>query len=119
VIEHLKKEDGLKLIKQVEDIARRQVIIMCPLGYVPQGDLDNNPWQIHRSAWFPADFNLLGYEVHGFAGGLLVPYFVNLKFKFGPAKFVSLILWLSTLVLAPVYFFVPSVAPQLLCCKTK
>jgi SAM-dependent methyltransferase len=119
VIEHLKKEDGLKLIKQIETVAHRQVIIMCPLGYVPQEDLENNPWQIHRSGWFPVDFKFLGYEVHGFTGGLLLPYFVNLKFRSSPAKFLSLILWVSTLTLAPLYFLVPSVAPQLLCCKTK
>lgn len=66
VIEHLEKEDGLKLLQDCERVARRQIVIFTPLGFVPQqyeeGDVDawgfhGGGWQTHRSGWTPEDFD--------------------------------------------------------------
>src|SRR6266568_4602358 len=42
LIEHLTKEDGLKLIEMVEKIARKKVIIFTPNGFLPQEEYDGN-----------------------------------------------------------------------------
>ena len=66
VIEHLKKEDGRRLLSASEKIARRQIAIFTPLGFVPQDHgngkdawgLDGGGWQKHLSGWRPEkDFN--------------------------------------------------------------
>lgn len=64
VVEHLTREDGLAMIAEMVRLARQQVLIFTPLGFMPQdGGKDADPWgyqgqrwQVHRSGWTPADF---------------------------------------------------------------
>lgn len=67
IIEHLEKEDGFKLLRHCESIARIAVIIETPQGYVPQNidilGYGGDYWQTHRSAWLKSDFSKLGYKV--------------------------------------------------------
>lgn len=64
VIEHLEKEEGRALLEQTEKIARRQVVIFTPLGFMPQHHADGKDawglsggaWQEHKSGWMPEDF---------------------------------------------------------------
>ena len=65
VIEHLDKEKGEELLRLTESIARKQVVIFTPLGYVPQEHpdgidawgLNGGAWQEHKSGWLPDDFD--------------------------------------------------------------
>ncbi|MCP4475627.1 MAG: class I SAM-dependent methyltransferase [Gammaproteobacteria bacterium] len=66
VIEHLEKEEGLKVLKEMERVAREQIIIFTPLGFMPQhmesGELDawglsGTSVQEHRSGWEPEEFS--------------------------------------------------------------
>lgn len=66
VIEHLEKEDGVQLLKEMERIACRQVLLFTPLGFMPQhyevGDTDawglnGTEYQEHKSGWEPEDFD--------------------------------------------------------------
>jgi hypothetical protein len=65
VIEHLDKKHGLDLIESFTKIARHQIIIFTPLGFIrqehPDGKdawgLDGGKWQEHRSGWTPNDFD--------------------------------------------------------------
>lgn len=65
VIEHLKKEDGLKLLKCFEKIARKKIIVVTPIGFLEQDERDDNKHQRHLSSWVPHDFSKLGYKVIG------------------------------------------------------
>jgi hypothetical protein len=65
VIEHMEKEEGLRLLHEAKRIARHQVVVFTPLGPYPQShapdELDRwhmhgGRWQSHRSAWEPEDF---------------------------------------------------------------
>ena len=66
VIEHLEKEEGFKLLKEAERVARQQIMVYTPLGFYPQTYEDSNKpdrwgmgggyWQTHRSGWIPEDF---------------------------------------------------------------
>jgi hypothetical protein len=65
VIEHLSKDEGAALLRVTETIARRQVLIFTPLGYLPQTHPDGKDawgfnggsWQEHKSGWAPDDFD--------------------------------------------------------------
>lgn len=60
VIEHMTRDEGIEAIRIARTIARRQVIVFTPLGFLPQsGDawgMHGDYWQAHRSGWTPADF---------------------------------------------------------------
>lgn len=65
VVEHVEKEEGVALLKKTGEIARRQVAVFTPLGFLPQEfpgcrdawGLDGGKWQEHRSGWSPEDFD--------------------------------------------------------------
>jgi len=64
VIEHINKEEGLKIIQECERVAREQIVIFTPLGFMPQHvhgvdawGLNGGTFQEHISGWLPADFN--------------------------------------------------------------
>jgi hypothetical protein len=65
VIEHMVKEDGIAVLQECQRVARQQIIIFTPLGFMPQeihaGDVDGwnlhgGEWQDHKSGWYPEDF---------------------------------------------------------------
>lgn len=65
VIEHMPKEYGLSVLQHCERVARRQIVVATPLGFMPQvheaGELDgwgvsHNKLQDHVSGWEPKDF---------------------------------------------------------------
>jgi ubiquinone/menaquinone biosynthesis C-methylase UbiE len=69
VIEHLEKDKGLALIKELKRIARKKVVIFTPEGFVEQSDGlagswgENNPiYQKHRSGWTTEELKSLGFE---------------------------------------------------------
>ncbi|MEM4268204.1 MAG: methyltransferase domain-containing protein [Candidatus Woesearchaeota archaeon] len=68
LIEHLKKKDGYKLIKKMERIAKKKVIIYTPNGFLSQKSLEGNPYQKHRSGWHALEFQKMGYKVIGIHG---------------------------------------------------
>jgi len=65
VIEHLEKDQALKLLKKTEQIARSQIVVITPLGFLPQEHpdgkdawgLNGGAWQEHKSGWQPEDFD--------------------------------------------------------------
>lgn len=68
LIEHLPKEDGLSLIRMMERIARKKVIIFTPTGFLEQRAYDDNSLQEHLSGWEPAEMRAMGYRVTGVNG---------------------------------------------------
>lgn len=68
VIEHFSKKDAVKLIKDMEAIARKKVIILTPNGFYEQHDYDGNPHQVHKSGWEKSNLEKLGYKVYGMRG---------------------------------------------------
>lgn len=116
VIEHVEKGECAPLIKTMEKIARRKVIIACPVGFSPQPALfiEENIWQTHRSLWFPCDFKAMGYAVRG-TEGLYALRGEAGKIKFsGLLGIISLIAsYLSQLIV----YFIPRIASRMICVK--
>jgi SAM-dependent methyltransferase len=67
-IEHLEKREGEAVLKKLEAIAARKVIIITPNGFVPQAPEPDNPFQEHKSGWSVAEFRSRGYRVYGMYG---------------------------------------------------
>src|SRR5436190_4493745 len=64
-IEHLEKEDGLRMLREAERVARIQILVYTPNGFFPQSyqpggrdrwGMDGGFWQTHRSGWGVDDF---------------------------------------------------------------
>lgn len=68
VIEHLPKEDGPRLLEQMEAIARRVVVVFTPNGFLPQGPIGGNELQRHVSGWTVGEMRERGFEVLGMSG---------------------------------------------------
>ena len=63
VIEHLEKIEGVDFIKQLEEVAAKQLIITTPWGYTePWKGIYNDSARTHVSGWLPTEFRQLGYE---------------------------------------------------------
>jgi len=68
VIEHLVKEDGIQLMRDMERIAAKKVIFFTPCGFLPQRHASNDDLQEHLSGWEPAEMRDYGYDVIGLLG---------------------------------------------------
>lgn len=65
VLEHLKKKNGISLLKKMEEIARKKVIVVIPMGECEQHEYEGNVHQEHLSQWYAKDFLRRGYRVIG------------------------------------------------------
>jgi len=68
LIEHLTKEDGLRLIENMIMVAKHNIIIYTPNGFLPQPSHGNNPFQEHISGWTFNEMKKLGFNVYGIYG---------------------------------------------------
>jgi len=68
LIEHLSKEDGLRLINNMIIVAKQQIIIYTPNGFLPQPSFNNNPFQEHISGWTYDEMKNMGFKVFGING---------------------------------------------------
>jgi SAM-dependent methyltransferase len=68
VVEHLEKDKAIKLIKMMEKIAAKLVIISTPNGYLPQGIVGGNIYQVHKCGFTPDDLTGMGYSLKGMDG---------------------------------------------------
>lgn len=68
VIEHLSKDDGFKLLRSMEGIARKRVILLTPNGFLPQHRIEDGDLQEHLSGWEASEVEGLGFRVLGLLG---------------------------------------------------
>lgn len=87
VIEHQTKENGWKLMEQMEQIANKKIIFYTPNGFLKQGDRFSNPWQVHHSGWSVEEFTKAGYQVYGVNG------LKSLRGEFAKVKYRPAFLW--------------------------
>lgn len=67
LIEHLTKEEGLALIREMERIARKKILIFTPNGFLSQQSHDGD-LQEHLSGWTAGEMHSLGFTVIGMHG---------------------------------------------------
>ena len=112
LIEHLTKKDGVRLIKKMEKISRKKVIIFTPNIFYSQED-SKNQHQEHKSVWNVKEFEALGYKVKGING------LKNLRKEQSKIKFKPHYLWLVISDITQMFVKEkPELAHQLLCTQS-
>lgn len=111
VIEHFNKGDALRLIRKMETIARKRVVIFTPNGFHHQHHVDNR-YEEHKSGWAVNDLKLIGYSVYGLRG---------LKFirgEWATVKYKPWLFWGTVAFFSePLLYFFPSLSYHLFAVK--
>ena len=113
MIEHLTKEEGLKLLDMMEAIAKKKMIVFTPNGFSAQECYFDNPWQAHKSGWSVKEMKNRGYRVIGIHGWMHLRG-ERSEIKFRPTKFWMMISELTQIFIRNY----PELAFQILCIKT-
>ena len=102
VIEHLEKQKAIELIKKMESIAKKRVLISTPNGFLPQEILKNNPYEVHKSGWYESELKSMGYKCYGIRGLKFIRG-KGSKIKYKPWIFWGIVATISELLV----FFYP------------
>lgn len=70
MIEHIKKEEALRVLSSLNDICKESIIVSTPLGFMSQPEIRGNKYEIHQSAWFENDLQEIGFNVHLYGLGM-------------------------------------------------
>jgi hypothetical protein len=62
LIEHLSREDGYKLLYEVDRISAFASLIFTPNGFVWQPPTEKNSFDAHLSGWTPSEFRRMGWS---------------------------------------------------------
>jgi SAM-dependent methyltransferase len=114
VLEHLHDREAMALIKSMENIARKAIIIAIPVGAYVQAGFDNNPYQEHKSYWSPREMRALGFTVRG----------CGLRGAGGDEGWVNQLpkilapIQHAWILVAPLVYYFPSLADSMVCVKT-
>ena len=106
-IEHLSKEEGCNILRDLEKIACNRIIITTPVGFIEQGGYEGNPFQLHKSSWLPDEFRRLGYNIYPTE----FKYPASLKYPFNYIKI------LIRQILTPVFYPIMKVNPNKFCSR--
>lgn len=113
VIEHLEKEEGFALLKKMERIARKKIIILTPNGFLDQGHYGDNVYQDHKSGWSAKDLQKLGFKVYGLRS------FKEIRGEFTTIKYKPWILWgFIAFITEPLLYFFPNFSFHLFAVKS-
>jgi len=103
VIEHLDKAGGIELLRQMEGIASRQIIMTTPWGYYPMKEREDNPYLFHLSGWLPQEFQERGYKTY--------PFYYS-RYPLGSEVYQILVRYILTLLLYPLIRLFPEKLAQ-------
>ena len=113
MIEHLRKKDGVQLLRTMERVARKKIIILTPNEFCHQDHYDQNPYQHHKSGWNKRDFEKFGYKVYGLRS------FKFIRGACATIKYKPWIIWgIIAFITEPFLYYFPSLSYQLLAVKT-
>jgi len=112
VIEHFEKKEAIALIKKMEKVARKKVILLTPNVFYRQGEHEGNPYQIHKSRWGVKDFKAKSCNVFGLRG---LKY---MRGEYASIKYRPWIIWgLIAFISEPLLYFIPSLSYHLFVIK--
>ena len=86
ILEHLSKLEGIELRKDLEEIAKKQIVIGVPCEQATYSSPDpENSYQSHFSQWSSSDFLDLGYRTRRYGApwihGKPLGYYITTRFK--------------------------------------
>lgn len=69
ILEHLDKQDGLTMIKEIERVVKRKILMTTPNGFLPTyAGPDDNPNERHLCGYTASELENLGFRVWGYHG---------------------------------------------------
>lgn len=107
LLEHLNKKDALALVKKMETIAKKLVIISTPIGQTFYHTDDGNPLQKHKSFFFPQEFESRGYSIIRMGGKRLFEESSGLIYKV-KQPFLRKLIFVLDIFLTPYYLLFQS-----------
>jgi len=110
VIHNLTKQDGHSLLKRLQNMAGKKLIVLCPNGSLNTSDLSLQ--KLQKSAWATSELRGLGFKVHGVNGWKLLRDYDG-EIKFAPKLFWQLVSDLSP----KISYFYPTYSFELFCVK--
>jgi len=118
VVEHIEEHEGQKLLGLAEELAKKNIVVTTPNGYVDQHErfIKQNPFHEHKSGWETEDFTKRDYKVYGMGFGIL---WSGNKLSKIDNKLLRGILMLISYILAPISFYFPRVSAGLIAVKKK
>lgn len=112
LLEHLEKEEGLKLLELMQVVARKRIIINMPNGYLRQDAFDGNVYQMHKSGWVCEDLRRLGFSASGFFG------LKSLRMEYGKLRYRPRLFWFIISELTQIFTFkIPQYAAEIVYIK--
>ncbi len=114
VIEHLQKDEGYRLLADMERIAARKVLLLTPNGFLPQRNRQSGELQEHQSGWEPNEMEQRGFRVSGLLGHK------KLRGEYHVVRFRPKWVWSGVSLLTHFFWtrFQPTQAAAILCVKT-
>lgn len=113
VLEHLSKKEGEVLLEKIENITKDIIIIIMPVGFLPQEEYDDDIYQVHKSTWYPRDLRKRGYSVVG-QGLKFIFKTDNVVKKY---KIFSYLIFLFSMLFQPLLMLKPEWATYIICKK--
>jgi SAM-dependent methyltransferase len=114
VIDHLSKGQGVKLLKELEQVISSQILLSAHVGFHPIVEgIDHNPLQVHKSGWTPQEFICLGFIVRG--QGFRYVYRSAAGASISMSR--KLLSYAISYLLAPLIYFTPNLAAHMVCIK--
>ena len=69
VLEHLNKEDGLRMLQEMERVAKRKIILTTPNGFLrTYAGPEDNPEETHLCGYTASELKKSGFKIRGFNG---------------------------------------------------
>jgi hypothetical protein len=121
LLEHLDKDKGLKLLKDMEIIASKMIILSTPVGFRCNDPVkidacshdDTNPYQKHRAGWQDSELRAFGYRVYS-------PYLLHKIADFLTSRQRTWAWMLNNIILisaSPLVWISPRFGSDLFCVK--
>ncbi len=121
ILSYLNKEDGVKILKKLELISKKQIIVFTPVGQLPPKTNEKfekfKEWDAnsHISAYTVSEFKNMGYKVVGVNG------LQHLRNRIGKVRFSGKLRILAAMISYSsqfITYFIPKFAFEMSCIKS-
>ena len=118
VIEHVTRNQGEKILDEIEKLAKKRIVVGTPRGFMeqPHEFLDGNPYQVHKSGWSIEDFTSRGYRVYGVG---FFPIWSHSGFGRDAGAFTMVIANAISYLMSPIVYYFPTLAAGVVAIKDK
>lgn len=118
VIEHITRNEGEKILDEIEKLSRKRIVVETPRGFMeePHEFLNGNPYQVHKSGWSIEDFTSRGYQVNGVG---FLPIWSHYGLGRNANIFRTIISNIISYLMSPVVYFFPTLGVSIIAIKEK